>query len=42
MYIKPTRRPAKRVSSESWGAEYHGISSQPMKSRYRMLSSYGP
>jgi hypothetical protein len=29
-----------RVSSESW-AEYHGIC-QPMKSRYRALSSYGP
>jgi hypothetical protein len=38
--IMPTRRPTKRVSSESL-AEYQGIS-QPMKSRYRALSSYGP
>src|SRR5215469_10878514 len=40
MCIIPSRRPTKRVSSVSW-AEYHGIS-QPMKSRYRALSSYGP
>ena len=40
MCIVPTRRPTRRLSSESW-AEYHGIF-QPMKSRYRTLSSYGP
>src|SRR5262249_59345494 len=40
MCIMPTRRPTKRVSSES-RAEYQGIS-QPMKSRRRALSSYGP
>ena len=39
--IMPTRRPTKRVLSESCGAAYQGIS-QPMKSRYRALSSYGP
>ena len=33
MCIMPTRRPTRRVSSDSSGAEYHGIS-HPMKSRY--------
>src|SRR6266540_314817 len=39
--VVASRCPTKRVSSESLAAEYQGIS-QPMKSRYRALSSYGP
>lgn len=40
MCIMRTRRPTKRASGEDW-TEYKGTA-QPLKSRYWVLSSYGP